>query len=99
MRVTVPCASVTPCNGAGTHEVKAVGVTVTVAPDTGLPWLSTTLIVRVTFDPQTGVVVVDTVVVLPVVIVETVEKTVDVKVVENTPPKGENLSIVDSGVL
>jgi hypothetical protein len=53
----------------------------------------------VTFDPQTGVVVVETVVVLPVVNVETVETTMDVEVVENIPPKGENLNIVERGVL
>jgi hypothetical protein len=99
VKVTVPCTSVTPCSGAGTQGVKAVGVTTTVAPDTGFPCVSTTLIVTVTFDPQTGVVVVDTVVVLPVVNVETVETTVDVKVVENVPPKGENLNTVERGVL
>lgn len=61
--------------------------------------MSAALIVMVTFDPQTGVVVVETVVVLPVVNVETVETTMDVEVVENIPPKGENLNIVERGVL
>jgi len=36
-KVTVPCAFVTACNGAGIQDVKAVGVTTTVAPDAGLP--------------------------------------------------------------
>jgi hypothetical protein len=41
----------------------------------------------------------DIVVVSAVVEVETVDTTIDVEVVENTPPKGENRNIVESGVL
>jgi hypothetical protein len=86
VKVTVPCVSVTPCTGAGMQGVEAVGVTTTFAPETGLPCVSTALIVIVTFDPQTGVVVVETVVVLPVVIVETVEMTIEVEVVDPYGP-------------
>ena len=99
MRVTVPCPSVASCSGLGTQGLGAVGVTTTVAPETGLPWLSVTLMVKVTFDQQTGVVVVEIVVVLPVVMVEIVDTIMDVEVVENIPPKGENLNIVERGVL
>jgi hypothetical protein len=45
------------------------------------------------------VVVDENVVVRAVVDVDTVVRTVDVKVVENTPPKGANRNIVDKGVL
>jgi hypothetical protein len=37
VKATVPCASVTSCNGPGRQGVDVVGVTTTVAPDTGLP--------------------------------------------------------------
>jgi hypothetical protein len=53
----------------------------------------------VTFGGHTGVVVDDIVVVRAVVEVEIVDTTIDVEVVENTPPNGENLNIVESGVL
>jgi hypothetical protein len=44
-------------------------------------------------------VVEEKVVVSAVVEVETVDTTIDVEVVENTPPNGEKRSIVESGVL
>jgi len=53
----------------------------------------------VTFGGHTGVVVADIVVVRAVVEVEIVDTTIEVEVVENIPPNGENLSIVESGVL
>jgi uncharacterized protein YgiM (DUF1202 family) len=55
--------------------------------------------VIVTFGGQTGKMVVELVVVRPVVEVEMVETTIEVEVVEKMPPNGENLSIVESGVL
>jgi hypothetical protein len=55
--------------------------------------------VIVTFGPHTGVVVVENVVVLAVVKVETVETKIEVDVVEKIPPKAENLKIVERGVL
>jgi hypothetical protein len=79
--------------------VKETGVRVTSAPDTGLPWLSTTLTVPVTFVGQVTFVVEEYVVVNAVVWVDTVETMVEVNVVENIPPNGENLNIVESGVL
>jgi hypothetical protein len=51
------------------------------------------------FGPHTGVVVVENVVVLAVVKVETVETKIEVDVVEKIPPKDENLIIVERGVL
>lgn len=99
VKVTSPCEFVTPCTGPGRHVVKAGGVRTTFTPERGLPWLSTALIDMVTLGGHTGVVVEDTVVVRAVVEVETVDTTIDVEVVENIPPNGENLSIVDSGVL
>ena len=99
MKVTSPEESVTPCSGPGRHGVKAGGVRTTFTPESGLPWLSTTLMDMVTFGGHTGVVVDDIVVVRAVVEVEIVDTTIDVEVVENTPPNGENLNIVESGVL
>jgi hypothetical protein len=99
VKVTSPCEFVTPCNGPGKHVVKAAGVTTTLTPESGLPWLSTTLMDTVTFDGHTMLVVDENVVVSAVVEVETVDTTIDVEVVENIPPNGENLSIVESGVL
>jgi len=57
------------------------------------------LIVTVTLLEQIGVVVEDIVVVRAVVDVDTVETTVEVKVVEKTQPNGANRKMVDSGVL
>jgi hypothetical protein len=99
VKVTSPEESVTPCRGPGRHGVKAGGVRTTFTPESGLPWLSTTLMDMVTFGGHTGVVVDDIVVVSAVVEVEIVDTTIDVEVVENIPPNGENLSIVESGVL
>jgi hypothetical protein len=79
--------------------VNVGGVSITFTPETGLPCGSTTLMVVVTFVGHTEVVVDDIVVVRAVVEVDTVDTRVDVKVVENIPPNGENLSIVESGVL
>jgi len=53
----------------------------------------------VTFVGHTMLVVDEIVVVRAVVWVETVDTTIEVEVVENIPPNGENLSIVESGVL
>jgi hypothetical protein len=80
----------------GRHGVKA-GVTTTLIPDIGLPWLSTALMDMVTFGGQTGTIVEETVVTTAVVEVDTA--TVVVVVAVNTPPKGENLNIVERGVL
>ena len=99
VKVASPCEFVTPCTGPGRHGVKAGGVRTTLTPESGLPWLSTTLMVTVTFGGHTGVVVDDMVVVRAVVCVETVDTTSEVEVVENIPPYGANLSIVESGVL
>lgn len=99
VNVTSPCEFVTPCNGPGRQVVKAEGVSTTLTPESGLPWLSTTLMDTVTFGGHTRLVVDENVVVSAVVEVETVDTTIDVEVVENTPPNGENRSIVDSGVL
>jgi len=99
VKVTRPCEFVTPCTGPGRHVVKAEGVSTTLTPESGLPWLSTTLMEMVTFGGHTMLVVDENVVVSAVVEVDTVDTTIEVEVVENTPPNGENLSIVDSGVL
>ena len=101
VKVTVPCALVVLCSGPGTQGVGDVGLTTTVAPDIGLPCASLALIVIVTFGPQVDVafVAVEIVVVLPVVNVDTVDMTIEVEVVENTPPNAENLNMVESGVL
>jgi len=99
VKVTRPCEFVTPCKGPGRHGVKATGVTTTLTPESGLPWLSTTLMDMVTFVGHTMLVVDEIVVVRAVVWVETVDTTIEVEVVENIPPNGENLSIVESGVL
>jgi len=99
VKVTSPCEFVMPCTGPGRHGVKDTGVSTTLTPDSGLPWLSTTLTDKVTFGGQTGVVVDDMVVVRAVVWVDTVETTIEVEVVEKIPPKGENLNIVERGVL
>jgi len=99
VKVTRPDELATPCSGPGRHGVKAGGVRTTFAPETGLPWLSTTLMVTVTFGGHTGVVVEDIVVVRAVVWVETVDTTSEVEVVENMPPYGANLNMVESGVL
>jgi hypothetical protein len=55
--------------------------------------------VTVALGGHTGVVVDDIVVVSAVVEVETVDTTSEVDVVENTPPNGANLNMVESGVL
>jgi hypothetical protein len=99
VKATNPCASVTPWSGVDRHGVKAAEVATTLTPASGSLCASTTLTVMVTFCAQTGVVVVENVVVLAVVKVDTVETTMDVEVVANTPPNGENLSIVERGVL
>jgi hypothetical protein len=90
VKVTNPCEFVTACNCPERHGVTDAGVSTTLAPETGLPWLSTTLIVTVTFAGQTGVMVDEKVVVTAVVDVETVDTTVDVEVVMMFPPKGAN---------
>jgi hypothetical protein len=99
VKVASPCALVTPCTGPGRHGVKAGGVRTTLTPESGLPWLLTTLMDMVTFGGHTGVVVDDIVVVSAVVDVETVDTTSEVEVVENMPPYGANLNMVESGVL
>jgi hypothetical protein len=99
VKVASPCEFVTPCTGPGRHGVKAAGVRTTLTPESGLPWLLTTLMDMVTFGGHTGVVVDDIVVVRAVVEVETVDTTIEVEVVENTAPYGANLNMVESGVL
>ncbi len=96
MKVTMPCEFVTARNPAD-KQGGAAG-TETVTPGIGLPVLSTTLMLIVTFGGQTAEVMVVTIVeVSAVVAADTVETIVDVKVVENIPPNGANLRIVDNG--
>ena len=73
----------------------------TVAPETGLPWLSTTLTLTVTLGPQAGEVIVLTVVVevAATVFVDNVDTIVSVEVAVETAPNGEKRRIVDRGFL
>lgn len=98
-KVTTPCESVTPWTGAGRHGVTTAGVRTTLAFETGFPWMSTTLMLIVTFAGHTMLTVDAVVVVTAVVEVEAVDRIIDVEVVENTPPYGANSNIVESGVL
>ena len=77
----------------GTHG--ATGVTVTVAPETGLPWLSTALTVIVTLGGQTGEMVVE--LEIAVIDVVTVDMIVEVAVAVSVPPNGAKRRMVDSG--
>jgi hypothetical protein len=86
VKVTRPWELVAACGEDDRHDVKAGGATTTLTPDTGFPWLSTTLIDIVTFGGQTGTMVDEIVVVMAVVAVEAVDTRIDVEVVENIPP-------------
>jgi hypothetical protein len=95
VKVTVPCAFVTPSTGADKHGVKAAGVRTAVTPSIGLPWLSTILRVAVTFGGHLGTIIDDIVVVTATMEVDTVCVTVAVAL--NWPPKGAKCSIVARG--
>jgi hypothetical protein len=97
VKVARPWELVTPCSEDGRHRVNAGGVTTTLTPDIGLPWLSTALTDIVTFGGQTAEIVEEIIVVMAVVEVEAA--TVVVVVAVNVPPKGANLNIVERGVL
>jgi hypothetical protein len=96
VKVTSPWEFVSPdCDPVGTQG--ATGVTATLAPETGLPWLSTASIVIVTFCGQTGVIIVVAELVIAVIEVVTVDITVEVEVAVSTPPNGAKRRIVESG--